>query len=383
MRKAMTPEIVRVRVGGEPDRTRIVATDRPPFFSICIPQYNRTSFLKEALRTIKAQNFPDFEVCIADDRSTDGRSHEIVEYLQESGLSFAYKQNSENLRYDGNLRTAIGLASGVYCLLMGNDDALAGPNVLARLRELLVQHPKVGLLVPNFADFGGGRVTRRVRHTGVVGQGVEVATSRFRNLSFVSGLILRNDRAQAHATDKWDGSEMYQMYLGSRIIAEGYELLELDEALVLKDIIVPGESVDSYFNSPRVSSPAIIERRLPLVQLGRLVEDAIRPHAGRRGPVLAVKIFLQILMFPYPFWIMEYRRVQSWRFAAGVCLGMRPRNLLANVRFKPLHRAFICGVYLFFTCVGLLTPIVAFDYCRPRLYAISKSLFQRATPSCV
>lgn len=152
----MTPEIVRVRVGGEPDRTRIVATDRPPFFSICIPQYNRTSFLKEALRTIKAQNFPDFEVCIADDRSTDGRSHEIVEYLQESGLSFAYRQNSENLRYDGNLRTAIGLASGVYCLLMGNDDALAGPNVLARLRELLVQHPKVGLLVPNFADFGGG-----------------------------------------------------------------------------------------------------------------------------------------------------------------------------------------------------------------------------------
>ena len=71
------------------------------------------------------------------------------------------------------------------------------------------------------------------------------------------------------------------------------------------------------------------------------------------------------------------------RFAAGVCLGMRPRNLLANVRFKPLHRAFICGVYLFFTCVGLLTPIAAFDYCRPRLYAISKSLFQRATPSCV
>jgi glycosyltransferase involved in cell wall biosynthesis len=336
--------------------------------------------LIEALRTITDQTFRDFEVCIADDRSTDGRSHEIVEYLQESGLSFAYQQNVKNLRYDGNLRAAIGLASGEYCFLMGNDDALASPNVLARLRELLLQHPEVGLLVPNFADFVGGRVTRRVRGTGVLGRGVEVATSRFRNLSFVSGLVFRTDLAKAHATDKWDGSEMYQMYLGSRIIAEGHELLALDEVVVLKDILLAGESVDSYANRPRLSSSAIVERRLPLVQLGQLVDDAIRPHAGRRAPVLAAKIFLQILMFPYPFWIIEYRRVQSWRFAAGICLGMRPRNLLAGVRFNPLHKAFLCSVYLFVTCVGLLTPIAAFDYCRPHLYAISKSLFQRAAP---
>jgi glycosyltransferase involved in cell wall biosynthesis len=367
-----------IRTHGGPDRPRIGAKHRSVFFSICIPQYNRTSFLIEALRTINGQTFRDFEVCIADDRSTDGRSHEIIEYLQESGLSFVYQQNAENLRYDGNLRAAIGLASGVYCLLMGNDDALAGPNVLARLRELLVQHPNVGLLVPNFADFGGARVTRRVRATGVSGRGVDIATSRFRNLSFVSGLVLRAALAKAHATDKWDGSEMYQMYLGSRIVAEGHELLELDEAVVLKDIIVKGESVDSYAHRPRLSSSAIIERRLPLVQLGRLVEDAIRPHAGRRAPVLAAKIFLQVLMFPYPFWIIEYRRVQSWRFAAGICLGMRPRALLAGVRFKPLHKAFLCGVYFFITCVGLLTPTAVFDYCKPLLYAISKSLFQRS-----
>ena len=43
-----------------------------PYFSVCVPQHNRTSFLLEALRVLAGQQFRDFEVCIADDWSTDG-----------------------------------------------------------------------------------------------------------------------------------------------------------------------------------------------------------------------------------------------------------------------------------------------------------------------
>ena len=35
-------------------------------------------------------------------------------------------------------------------------------------------------------------------------------TRCFGNVSFVSGVILRRDRAVAHATSGWDGAEMYQ-----------------------------------------------------------------------------------------------------------------------------------------------------------------------------
>ena len=48
-----------------------------PYFSICIPQHNRTSFLIEALRTLDRQTFRDFEVCISDDASTDGREADL------------------------------------------------------------------------------------------------------------------------------------------------------------------------------------------------------------------------------------------------------------------------------------------------------------------
>ncbi|MDB9482187.1 glycosyltransferase, partial [Dolichospermum circinale CS-537/05] len=40
-----------------------------PFFSICIPQYNRTSFLIEACKVLAQQTFKNFEVCISDDQS--------------------------------------------------------------------------------------------------------------------------------------------------------------------------------------------------------------------------------------------------------------------------------------------------------------------------
>src|SRR4051812_15316998 len=104
--------------------------EKPPFFSICIPQYNRTSFLIEACRSLSVQTFRDFEVCISDDCSTDGREAELGAFLQQSGMTFVYRKQERNSRYDGNLRAAIGLACGRYCFLLGNDDALASTETL-------------------------------------------------------------------------------------------------------------------------------------------------------------------------------------------------------------------------------------------------------------
>src|SRR5438445_5809273 len=90
-----------------------------PFFSICIPQYNRTSFLIEACKTLIEQTFKSFEVCISDDCSTDGREEELLRCLEQSDLSFVYFRQGQNLRYDGNLRASIDLSEGQYCFLLG------------------------------------------------------------------------------------------------------------------------------------------------------------------------------------------------------------------------------------------------------------------------
>ncbi len=49
-------------------------TDRnmSPKVSVCIPTYNRKDYLKEALESVFAQTYKDYEVVIVDDGSTDG-----------------------------------------------------------------------------------------------------------------------------------------------------------------------------------------------------------------------------------------------------------------------------------------------------------------------
>src|SRR5207249_4986562 len=118
-------------------------------------------------------------------------------------------------------------------------------------------------------------------------------------------------------------SEMYQMYLGCRILAAGGRLLGIDEIVVLKDIQIPGEQVDSYATRPVVKNCSINERRLPLCQYGTVAFDAILPFIKKseRGNYIRC-IFRQVLMFTYPPWLIEYRRIQSWRYAVGIALGM-------------------------------------------------------------
>jgi len=342
-----------------------------PFFSICVPQFNRTSFLMEACKSIIGQTFQSLEVCISDDRSTDGREDELIYFLEHNSISFVYRKLESNSRYDANLRASIALARGKYCLLLGNDDCLASPTVLQELAADIERFAPVGVVMTNYEDFATGAMVKRVRRTGIFGSGPGVAAASFRNFSFISGLVLQRERAQLHATDRWDGSEMYQMYIGCRIIAEGGPLLNIRRVTVRKDIQLPDERVDSYALKPRIARCPVEERRLPMVQIGRLVIDAIAPY--RASGRLLEKVVMQLLLFTYPFWIVEYRRIQSWRYALGICLGMRPRNLLENVSISWAGKLRLRILYGAVSFAGLLVPIKAFQAVQANLYSLAKS----------
>jgi hypothetical protein len=347
----------------------------PPQFSLCIPQYNRTNFLIAALESYASQTLRDFEVCISDDRSTDGGRERLLNYLDRSGVAYAYRVRDTNGRYDANLRSAIALARGRYCLLMGNDDALAGPTSLAELSTDLQKHPGAGVVITNYADWTTAVPNTRVKATRNYGAGPAVAAEHFRNFSFVSGVLLERETAQGFATARWDGSEMYQMYLGCKMIASGWPLLELDRVLVRKDVQVPGEAVDSYARKPRVWPCPLVERPLPFNQLTRLVADAIAPYCrGATRQRLNERVLRQVLQFTYPIWLVEYRKVQSWRYAAGVALGMRPRRIFDGIDLSPTHRCRAAGLYCLATLAGMTVPIGLVRRLQDRLYRLAKSV---------
>ncbi len=101
--------------------------DNTPLVSVCIPAYNRLDFLPEALGSIFAQTFKDYEVVVVDDGSTDGTGEWIKE--QKYPLRYVYQTNKG---LAGARNRLIQEARGRYIAFLDSDDLLY-PDALDRL----------------------------------------------------------------------------------------------------------------------------------------------------------------------------------------------------------------------------------------------------------
>jgi hypothetical protein len=347
--------------------------DFTPFFSICIPQYNRTDFLVKACRSFFSQDFKNFEICVSDDCSTDLKEEVLLDCLRNSGATYVYSKTERNLRYDGNLRNAIALSAGEYLVLMGNDDGMSDNAVLRAVHDEILRFCPVAVAITNYRELRSDRIYRRITKTGVLGSGAATAVSNFRNYSFVSGIILNGELAREGPTEVLDGSEMYQMYLGTRMIAAGGRLLGIDRVCVNKDLQIEGQTIDSYRTRPRLHPCPIVERPLPMVQLLHVVAmglDSDGDARGRDGHLMQVA--QQLYRFTYPFWAFEYRAHESWRFALGVYLALRPPRIAKGLTFPRRGRLKLWSTYLCFGVLGLMMPIPIFNAFKPWLYTFAK-----------
>jgi hypothetical protein len=260
---------------------------------------------------------------------------------------------------------------------MGNDDRLADKDILGMLKARLEAADFPEVAMTNYAELGSGRVFQRVVNDGGWATGLAGALSSFRNYSFVSGILMLRERAQILATDKWDGSEMYQMAMGSRMVAAGGRLLGIGAVCVEKDIQLPGEMVDSYADSRdagvRWSDWWQARKRNPLARFSSTAWDAVSPHcpAERARPV-AMGILKQTLTRPYVFWLFEYKRVSGMQRAVGLAASMRPKFLLAGFPDDWQLRLRVRALYSMVTLAVLLTPVRFFKWLEPRLHARAK-----------
>ncbi len=343
-----------------------------PYFSICIPQYNRTAFLLKALESIISQSFQDLEICISDGGSTDGGRLDIERCLQGSGRPYHYAFSPVNLPYDQNLRTSISLSTGKYCLLLGNDDQLSSGSSLTDLHHVLEQFFNIGAAVTNYVELSSGRYYPRARATRDAGSGPSVAARSFRDYSFVSGLILNGHMCRAMATDLCDGSEMYQMYLGTRILSSGGHLIYINQTLIEKDIQLPGRCVDSY---QRKSGHQLRSRPLPMarlaatVDLGLVLSRAVSLDE-RRG--LDLSILFQLYLYTYPFWIIENKKGFGLHHAAWFTRAVSPSRTAKTLPLGAMEKVAVWAVFSLMSLGAWLTPAWLFSQFRPWLYKIAK-----------
>jgi glycosyltransferase involved in cell wall biosynthesis len=113
----------------------------PPPVSIGLPVFNGARFISEALDSLLAQTYSDFELIISDNASTDA-TRSICEEYAARDERVRYVRHEVNRGLAWNWNHAFELSRGIYFKWAACDD-LYHPTFLARCLEILKENPDV------------------------------------------------------------------------------------------------------------------------------------------------------------------------------------------------------------------------------------------------
>ncbi len=132
------------RTAGEPPPYGRCAVNREvaPAVSFLIPACGAEAHLADAVESVLAQRFSDWELVIVDDASTDGTTAVAQRYADESRVR-AFR-NEEALGTWANHNRCAELARGAYLKFLHPDDLLY-PHCIATMLGLMRSHPEAGL----------------------------------------------------------------------------------------------------------------------------------------------------------------------------------------------------------------------------------------------
>ncbi|MBN3960316.1 CHAT domain-containing protein [Nostoc sp. NMS8] len=120
-----------------------------PLISIVIVNYNRESYLQEAITSVLAQTWQDFELLIWDNGSTD-RSVAIAHVHTQQDERVRVVE-AENQGVAAACKAAIAQTKGTYIGILDSDDILA-PTALAQTATVLNRHPEAGFVYTDYLN---------------------------------------------------------------------------------------------------------------------------------------------------------------------------------------------------------------------------------------
>lgn len=114
-------------------------TDKP-LISIVIPVYNaKADYLIEAIESILQQSYPKWQLCIADDASTEPHIHTILKDMEARDKRIEVVFRTQNEQLVVATHSALSLAQGDFIGLMNQNDRLA-PDALYFVAKNISEH---------------------------------------------------------------------------------------------------------------------------------------------------------------------------------------------------------------------------------------------------
>ena len=127
-------------------RRQIASMAYKPLISLLVPVYNvDPKWLLKCVESIKNQYYDNWELCLADDCSTDVRVKPTLERIaaEDSRIKVVFREQNGHISRATN--SALDIATGEFVGLLDNDDELA-PQALFEVVKALNDNPELDLI---------------------------------------------------------------------------------------------------------------------------------------------------------------------------------------------------------------------------------------------
>ena len=199
---------------------------KSPKVTVFIPVYNREKYVGEAIESILAQTYSDFEILLVDDGSTD---HSVNTIRSFSDPRIRLVCNEGNLGIPKTRNKGVELARGQYMAMLDSDDR-AYPERLEKQVAFLDTHPE-------YAQVGSwcrmmdaqGRILNRIKRQPVLADDIH-AQLLFRCAMSNRSIMARTAILQEYRyRNDYPRCQDYELHVR---LAKDYKLGNLPECLV-------------------------------------------------------------------------------------------------------------------------------------------------------
>lgn len=113
-----------------------------PKVSILIPTFNRAHYLFQSIESALAQDYPDLEVVVSDNASTD-ETESVIKRFSSDGR-FKYFKNDKNIGMVKNWRKAlVDYITGDWFLILSDDDYLINSEYISNAMKIIVSNKDI------------------------------------------------------------------------------------------------------------------------------------------------------------------------------------------------------------------------------------------------
>lgn len=137
-----------------------------PLVSVFIVTYNSSDYIIEALDSVRNQTYPNIELVVSDDCSTDNTVPLVTDWMKSYGSRFSRTEivvAPKNQGIPSNYNRAVNACHGEWLKMMDGDDLLTDDCIAVNI-AYVQQHPEVQVVFSDLDCFRDNDTTHVVRH---------------------------------------------------------------------------------------------------------------------------------------------------------------------------------------------------------------------------